>query len=334
MKVWSLLAKQLEENRCCAMVTMTEVLGSAPREAGTRMIIRPDGGFHGTIGGGTLEWHALADAQKMMRTDSAQLSWKKHALGPELGQCCGGVVKLLIEVFEKSQLAHVKHLAEKEALGLFSTIGDMTGNKIHRTICSEISQDLTSIHLSSNGSLYESFGQQNRPVYLYGAGHVGRAMMLGMASLNFDLTWIDSRENALPSAVPGNVNKIFTPSPVSTLGSAPDEAFIVIMTHSHSLDLDLVNAALSEDRFGYVGVIGSATKKARFRNRLKASGLEMDTIDKLVCPIGIAGINSKHPAAIAASVTAELLVRAELLVQDEEHLTKQQLPTIKIAREQ
>ncbi|MFD2205422.1 xanthine dehydrogenase accessory protein XdhC [Kiloniella antarctica] len=327
MKTWSLIAKHLQENSCCALVTMVEVLGSAPREAGTRMVIRPDGGFHGTIGGGTLEWRVLADAQKLMRNSHAQLSWKKYALGPELGQCCGGVVKLLIEVFEKSQLPEIKLLAEQENLGPFSTIGHVAENKIHREINPETSTDLTHLCLSSDGNLYESYGQKKRSVYLFGAGHVGRAMMLSMASLDFDLTWIDSRENALPSMVPGNVAKVFTPSPVSTLNSAPDEAFVVILTHSHSLDLDLVNAALSEDRFGYVGVIGSTTKKARFRNRLRDAGLEKNTIDKLVCPIGIEGINSKHPAAIAASVIAELLVK------DEELALKQQYPQLKIARE-
>ncbi|WP_419904544.1 xanthine dehydrogenase accessory protein XdhC [Kiloniella sp.] len=327
MQTWSLIAKHLRENSCCALVTMVEVLGSAPREAGTHMVIRPDGGFHGTIGGGTLEWRVLADAQKLMRHSEAQLSWKKHALGPELGQCCGGVVKLSIEVFEKSQLPEVQLLAAQESLGPFSTIGHITANKINRMIDPDVSNDLTHVSISSDGHLYESFGQKKRSVYLFGAGHVGRAMMLSMASLDFDLTWIDSRENALPSIVPGNVTKVFTPSPVSTLSKAPDGAFVVILTHSHSLDLDLVNAALSEDRFGYVGVIGSATKKARFRNRLRNAGLGSDTIEKLVCPIGIEGINSKHPAAIAASVIAELLVR------DEELVSKQQLPALKIAQE-
>ncbi|MEH6633360.1 MAG: xanthine dehydrogenase accessory protein XdhC [Halopseudomonas aestusnigri] len=324
MQTWSLIAKHLQENSCCALVTMVEVLGSAPRDVGTRMVIRPDGGFHGTIGGGTLEWRVLADAQKLMRNSHAQLSWKKHALGPELGQCCGGAVKLSIEVFEKSQLAEVKLIAEQEALGPFSTIGHILDNKIQREITSETSTDLNHVFQSSDGNLYESFGQKKRSVYLYGAGHVGRAMMLSMASLDFDLTWIDSRENALPAIVPGDVTKVFTPSPVTTISNAPDGAFVVILTHSHSLDLDLVNAALSEDRFGYVGVIGSATKKARFCNKLKNAGLEATTIDKLVCPIGIEGINSKHPAAIAASVIAELLV------VDEELVSKQQLPTLKI----
>ena len=329
MQTWSLIAKHLQENSCCALVTMVEVLGSAPREAGTRMVIKPDGGFHGTIGGGTLEWRVLADAQKLMRNNHAQLIWKKHALGPDLGQCCGGVVKLLIEVFEKSQLPELKLLAEQENLGPFSTAGIISENKIHRNVCSEKTSVASSapptINQSSDGKLYEDFGQKKRSVYLFGAGHVGRAIMLSMASLDFDLTWIDSRENALPGIVPGNVTKVFTPSPVSTINNAPDDTFVVILTHSHSLDLDLVNAALSEDRFGYVGVIGSATKKARFRNRLKDAGLEATTIDKLVCPIGIEGINSKHPAAIAASVIAELLV------VDEELVSKQQLPALKIA---
>ncbi|KKJ78566.1 hypothetical protein WH95_00180 [Kiloniella litopenaei] len=308
MKVWSLIAKHLENAGCCAMVTMTEVLGSAPREAGTRMIIRPDGGFHGTIGGGTLEWHVQAKAQKLMRNQKALLNFSQHALGPELGQCCGGAVKLLIEVFTKEQLDDVKELAIMEETGPFSTQGLFREDRVIRKITEEAHQKL---RFDPNGDILESFGEKKRQVYLYGAGHIGRALMLNMAALPFDLVWIDSRHNALPSVTPGNVEKIYTPTPVETLASAPDGSFIVIMTHSHALDLDLVNAALAAERFAYVGVIGSDTKKARFKSRLKSFGMNADNIDKLICPIGIDGIASKHPAAIAASVTAELLIKDE-----------------------
>ncbi|KLN59203.1 hypothetical protein WH96_18860 [Kiloniella spongiae] len=323
MKVWSLIAKHLEDAGCCAMVTMTEVLGSAPREAGTRMVIRPDGGFHGTIGGGTLEWHVQAEAQKLMRNQKALLSFSQHALGPELGQCCGGAVKLLIEVFTKEQLHEVKELAAQEGKGPFSILGHFTSDRVIREVTNETHQKLG---FDVNGNLLESFSEKKRQVYLYGAGHIGRALMLNMAALPFDLIWIDSRHNALPSVTPGNVEKIYTPTPVKTLAKAPDGAFIVIMTHSHSLDLDLVNAALTAERFSYVGVIGSDTKKARFKSRLKSFGMERTNIEKLICPIGIDGIKSKHPAAIAASVTAELLIKDEEVSKleadlDSDHMT-------------
>ncbi|WP_120497604.1 xanthine dehydrogenase accessory protein XdhC [Kiloniella sp. EL199] len=308
MKVWSLIAKNLEDTGCCAMVTMTEVLGSAPREAGTRMVIRPDGGFHGTIGGGTLEWRAQADAQKLMHHQKPLLNFSQHALGPELGQCCGGAVKLLIEVFAKEQLEHVRELAVQEETGPFSTRGYYTDDRVIREVTDEIHQEL---NFDTNGDILENFGEKKRQVYLYGAGHIGRALMLNMAALPFDLVWIDSRHNALPPITAGNVEKVYTPTPVETLVLAPNGAFIVIMTHSHSLDLDLVNAALAAERFAYVGVIGSSTKKARFKSRLKSFGMENRNINKLICPIGIDGIKSKHPAAIAASVTAELLIKDE-----------------------
>ncbi|MCZ4280271.1 xanthine dehydrogenase accessory protein XdhC [Kiloniella laminariae] len=318
MKVWSLLAKQLEQNSCCALVTMIEVQGSAPREAGTRMVIRPDGGFHGTIGGGTLEWRVLADAQKHMKSSHAQIHWSKHALGPQLGQCCGGVVRLLIEVFSKAQLPEVRALAEQEIQGPFFTKGTPKQDCIKREVTIGSPNQPSSISFDRKGCLQECFGEERRKVYLFGAGHIGRALMLNMAALQFDLKWIDSRAESFPSLVPSNVEKHFTHNPVAALDAAPDGSFIVIMTHSHALDLELVHAALATRRFAYVGVIGSETKKARFRNRLHTAGLETETIDKLVCPIGITGIHSKHPAAIAVSVTAELLVR------DEEILGKQQ----------
>src|SRR5262245_44082110 len=132
MKVWAHIAKALEAGEPCAMVSVFRVEGSAPREAGARLVLTTQG-FHGTIGGGALEWRALAEAQKLMKAGRA-LSVSRHALGPELGQCCGGQVELLTEVFDRTALDEVCLLAAAEAAGTFTTEGRLAEDHVERRI--------------------------------------------------------------------------------------------------------------------------------------------------------------------------------------------------------
>ena len=80
------------------------------------------------------------------------------------------------------------------------------------------------------------------------------------------------------------------------------------MTHSHPLDLAIVSEALSQQRFSFVGLIGSATKRARFLSQMRAAGLTEDMLARLVCPIGLPGVEGKEPAVIAAAIAAQLLI--------------------------
>jgi len=165
---------------------------------------------------------------------------------------------------------------------------------------------------SPDGSIRERFGDDRRPLVLFGAGHVGRALVMALAPLPFAVTWVDARPDAFPRHVPGNVALSREPDPEAVLAAAPDGAFVLAMTHSHPLDLAVVAAALKAGRFPYVGVIGSATKRARFESQLRAAGHPEEGIAALVCPIGaIGGVTSKEPATIAAMTTAELLVADE-----------------------
>jgi xanthine dehydrogenase accessory factor len=149
-------------------------------------------------------------------------------------------------------------------------------------------------------------------LYLFGAGHVGRALVMALAPLPFAVTWVDGRPEAFPRHVPGTVTLSGEPGPEAALAAAPGGAFVLAMTHSHPLDLAIVAAALRRDAFPYVGVIGSATKRARFESQLRAAGHDQAAIGSLVCPIGaFAGVTSKEPAAIAAMTAAELLAADE-----------------------
>lgn len=311
MRAWAHIRDALSEGGRCVLVTVLDVRGSAPREAGARMVVRPGGGFHGTIGGGRLEWQALARAQSLFVADAAEpFSTRSFALGPELGQCCGGRVILGFEIFTAERLAEAEAFADLEAKGGFVTTAEIVPGEVPRRAV--VAADGVQTGLAGQ-LLRERFGADETELLLFGAGHVGRALVLALAPLSFGIRWIDPRADAFPRHVPRNVTCQCLDRPAETLATAPDGAFVLVMTHSHALDQDITQAALAADRFAYVGLIGSETKRARFVSRMRTAGVTETAMSELVCPIGIDGIRSKEPAALAASVAAQLLMRREAI---------------------
>ena len=309
MRVWSTVADMLATQGACALVTVASVRGSAPREAGARMVVGPDGGFRGTVGGGELEWRAIAAARDALsRKDAPAATLSRFALGPDLGQCCGGSVRVLNEVFHPDRLDEVRTLAAREAAGPFGTRGRFGPLTVERAVDDSVTPDGPAVELEGD-LVVERFRDPRHPVWLFGAGHVGRALMLALAPLPFDLTWIDERDGIFPAALPANVRAVRSADPAAEIARAPSDASVVVMTHNHPLDLAIVHAALAAGRFGYVGLIGSASKRARFTSRLRKGGIPEARIAELVCPIGMPTIRSKHPAAIATGVAAQLLER-------------------------
>ncbi|HEX9449512.1 MAG TPA: XdhC family protein, partial [Dongiaceae bacterium] len=167
----------------------------------------------------------------------------------------------------------------------------------------------------------ERFGEQRGKLYLFGAGHVGQALITALtplidaplttAPLPLDVIWVDSRADSFPAVLPSHVLSVLSDDPLPLVAAAEPGGFVLIMTHSHALDYDLTAAALGHPALNYIGLIGSATKRARFVRRLRDAGMAPGRIADLVCPIGLTTIRSKHPAAIAAAITAQLLVRTE-----------------------
>ena len=360
MRTWSVVAEMVASHGRCALVTVAEVRGSAPREPGARMVIAPDGGFRGTIGGGELEWQAIGAARDALSRDGVGAVLDRLTLGPDLGQCCGGSVRLLTEVFDRERLDEVRALAAREAAGSFATRGRIRPQGVERLVVDEPAREALGaggagrpvgrpvvvdspagdgaapersskrrrqavdacgmdagppIVLASDDTVVERFHDPRRPVWLFGAGHVGRALMLALAPLPFEVTWIDERADAFPAAMPANVCALRSADPAGEVVRAPAGALIVVMTHSHARDLAIVHAALAAERFGYVGLIGSASKRARFARRLREAGVAQARIAELVCPIGLPTIASKHPAAIAAGVAVQLLERDEAFAE-------------------
>lgn len=293
MRTFANLLAAIRDEGSAALVSVTAAEGSAPREAGARMVVRPSGAFHGTIGGGALEYEALARATAALGQGRSPTQRVVQALGPQLGQCCGGRVEWTLETFDRRDAPELEALAQQELHGPFAT----------RTLPGPDGRLIREI--AADGR--ESFGEAATPLLLFGAGHVGRALTLALAPLPFRVRWIDPRPDAFPRFAPETTVKIAAADPAAELDAAPAGAFVVAMTHSHPLDLALVSRALAAERFGYVGLIGSATKRARFLSQMRAAGITETALARLTCPIGVPGISGKEPAVIAAGVAAQLL---------------------------
>jgi xanthine dehydrogenase accessory factor len=312
MAEWPRIAATLAQDGTVAVVTIAAVRGSSPREPGTRMMVRADGRIAGTIGGGALEWQAIALAQQAMKRHPAGSGeTQRFALGPDMGQCCGGHVTLRIEGLVPSDLAWLTPLSEalqQDPTLPIASSPDLRGVRIRHAL-------LPGETLPAGAGL-EFGAERPTPLLLFGAGHVGRALILALAPLPFAIRWIDTRTELFPGHAPGNTVSVATSNPVAEIASAPPGAFVLAMTHSHALDLDLMAAALQRSDLPHIGVIGSATKRARFTSQLVRLGLEEARMSRMACPIGLPGLGSKHPAIIAAGIAADLLQRRAALAAE------------------
>ena len=275
-----------------ARVVIAEVAGSSPREVGAAMLVW-DGGQSGTIGGGALEYEASARA---LRREGLS----RHALGPELGQCCGGAVTLLTEVYDAPALA---------ALDGQDIIARGPGEMplaVHRMVSCARAQGVRLRPRLVQGWFVEPVARPSVPVWIWGAGHVGRALVAVLAPLpDLAITWADTGAERFPEAVPPGVTTVPGADLPRLAAHAPDTAHHLILTYSHAIDLALCDAVLRRG-FAFAGLIGSDTKKARFRARLRDLGHSDAQIARICCPIGQKDLG-KHPQAIAVGVAAQIL---------------------------
>jgi xanthine dehydrogenase accessory factor len=312
-KVWARIRETIERHGSAALVSVVGAAGSVPRESGARIVLQPNGGFFGTIGGGQLEYAAIDAAAKALAGGRGKAEFRDWPLGPNLGQCCGGMVKTLTETFDANDLAAVRRLEAAEQVGAFATHSQLDNEgRIARTLAAGDADKTGGAPAPfAKMAFHEQFGEISTPVLLFGAGHVGRAVVLALAPLPFAVHWIDSRPDQFPQHVPGNVVTIRSEHPAQELARAPGDALVLVMTHSHPLDFDITAAALQRETFEFVGLIGSDTKRARFTSFARQVGVTGRQLDRLVCPVGIAEIKGKEPAVIAAALAAQLLVVRE-----------------------
>jgi xanthine dehydrogenase accessory factor len=254
--------------------------GSSPRELGAWMLVtsdRVDGAgvtVQGTVGGGHLEFDAIAKARELLAAQPfvESVHTLRYALGPSLGQCCGGVVWLRME-----------GIAAENAIKLIALRTD-------------------SIRARASKGL---------KIALFGGGHVGKAIVNALAHLPCAVHWIDSRDEIFPEQLPANVQAEHSAPVQAAVRDLAAQSHVLIMSFSHAEDLDVVAACLQRQRertdLPFIGLIGSKTKWATFRHRLEERGFSQEDLAQVTCPIGLPSISGKEPEVIAASVAAQLM---------------------------
>ena len=321
------IRRALQDEPSVTRIVVANVRGSAPREAGTCMLVGADRVL-GTIGGGTLEWVAIETARTLLDANSPATKLQRLVLGADLAQCCGGVVDLWIERYTRADCDLLDRVAQAKRRGGGRLVSRHTASGMERELNRMDSPQLAGRSIAPPGdavkirlnwpgapraadaTLIESLDEPLPSLWLYGAGHVGQALARVLATLPVRTTWIDSRRELLPDELSA-VDMLHADEPELTVGDAPSQAHFIVMTHSHALDYALCRAILERNEFASVGVIGSKSKAARFRSRLARDGLSQERIARLRCPIGLDGLKSKLPAVIAVAVAAQLLQAIE-----------------------
>lgn len=317
------------------VVTVAGADGSTPREAGTKMVVTEDGA-HGTIGGGHLELNAIEEARGLLSSPGTRgPQFRRFSLGPSLGQCCGGVASLVLERVDAPLpdwiAALGSRLAAGETLVLATAVG--AASPARRLIARSDAGCVAGVDAlparlrESAGELLEGQGpaakllaegpqswlllERHSPpafhVMLFGAGHVGQALVRVLAQLPCSVTWIDDRESQFPEEVFPNVKTELSDEPESEVDAAPPGTYFLVMTHSHALDQRICERIFRRDDFAYFGLIGSKNKRMQFERRLAERGVDPRKFALLTCPIGIAGLKGKDPGSIAVAVAAQLL---------------------------
>lgn len=205
---------------------------------------------------------------------------------------------------------------------IFETIGgghlEFKAMELAREMLSSRSQDTRLERFSLGASLgqccggatvllFEPMGQPQAQIAVFGAGHVGRALVPLLASLPCKVRWIDSRENEFPEQIPAGVDKVVNEEVIDEIERMPAGSYFIVMTHNHQLDLELTAAILKRNDFAYYGLIGSQTKRAKFEHRLRDRGFDPGVVARMRCPMGIAEVKGKLPVEIAVSIAGEVI---------------------------
>ena len=324
------LGEIAERDEDCVLLTVADVRGSAPREVGAKMIVTASQTI-GTIGGGQLEYQCTRTAFEQLRAAGTPVktrSVRRYPLGANCGQCCGGVVDVMYEYLSGTATAWLNELQhkhnQKQPVVLTTALSGEAGKYlVSERDCAGFEQDsdcpsdarIAARRLLADGGLaqqdakylYEPIRQSNFHIALFGAGHVGAATVDALSRLDCTIRWIDNRNNALPTTLPGNVTAIETAEPAREVAAMPAGAYYLVMTHSHPLDQEICAQVLRRGDFAYCGLIGSLSKRRRFERQLRKIGISAGLLKRLTCPIGVPGVQGKQPVEIALAVAAQLL---------------------------
>ncbi|MBT8076986.1 MAG: xanthine dehydrogenase accessory protein XdhC [Gammaproteobacteria bacterium] len=317
------------------LVTVADVRGSAPRETGAKMVVSSSHAF-ATIGGGELEFQCTRIASEILkRPDAPALELRKFTLGSNCGQCCGGVVDVLFDTVTSSRAAWIEELAamraERRDAILVTDLGNgektvvtAAGMRAYparlepqpATIASArelLATGAAACRVASHDSgrqyLLEPIRCGAFDVALFGAGHVGSALVAILSQLDCNIRWVDNRRGVFPESLPANVSVVETRNPMLEVSALPAGSYFLVMTHSHSLDFGICDRVLRRADFALCGLIGSRSKRRRFERLMRQQGMPEALIGRLTCPIGVPGVGGKRPQEIAVAVSAQLLQR-------------------------
>jgi xanthine dehydrogenase accessory factor len=318
------LADQAASGERVVVVTVAGIRGSAPREIGAKMIVTATETL-GTIGGGQLEYQCTRLAFDML-DGPEQPRLQKFPLGSAMGQCCGGVVDILFEPLASGLPAWLRdlrslHVQRVPAVVATHVAGEamkcvITSDNTFGASAEQLGIDIIGrarygldtgriVHRSDDWLLELVVGSDLN-IAVFGAGHVGAAVVHTLSALDCNIRWIDSRRNIFRHT-PANARAIEAADPALEVAAMPPGSSFLVMTHSHAIDYEICDRILRRGDAAYCGLIGSLSKRRRFEKRFRAEGLSDAVLATLVCPIGISGISGKKPAEIALAASAEVL---------------------------
>ncbi|RFB81552.1 xanthine dehydrogenase accessory protein XdhC [Methylovirgula sp. 4M-Z18] len=222
-------------------------------------------------------------------------------------QDCAGTIgggRLEWEAIRMAREALARHAAmDNIAIPLGPSIGQCCGG--HVTL------SLTPVDAAVTAQIEaaEAEARKAQPyVIVFGAGHVGRALVAALGLLPFQVRWVDEREDEFKIGKPANhVEVVVAEQALAEVRRAPPGSAFVVLTHSHSLDALIVSAVLDRGDFAYLGLIGSKSKRKTFEHALRESGYTRAQLARLTCPIGGAQVHDKRPEIIAAMTAAEII---------------------------
>ncbi|VAW01629.1 Xanthine and CO dehydrogenases maturation factor, XdhC/CoxF family [hydrothermal vent metagenome] len=299
MKLAPQITALLSQEQPLVLVTLCQVQGSAPRDAGASMLVWAQGQT-GSIGGGELEYRLTKTAHDMLANGAQLPVLAEYPLGPVLGQCCGGFVRAMLEPLSQNDLHWLRPWLQGEQ-AVLRELKTATTTLVRTMADAEMVQVLDANQQTQDSLLpltdckfvHREPAQNLNRVYIFGGGHIGMALHKLLVDLPFDVSLLDTRRDAT--------------EPDSTIINAANGTYFVVVTHSHDLDYSLCKRILLREQVRFCGLIGSQTKRARFVSRLRADGLNEVQIGRLTCPMGLAGIGGKRPEEIAIAIAAQLL---------------------------
>ncbi len=295
----------ITEHGRAVLIMVTADKGSTPRDTGTWMLVSDDR-QSGTLGGGELERLAEEAARAMLAGHGTWQRSSLHcALGPDLRQCCGGHVTLMLEPLDMSatdwlaQAAESARVADNQYSVLFQSNEPAATPRIITN--DGVMPGITDVHL-------QPLTDTRLSLFLFGAGHVGQAVATLSTQLPLRLTVIDGRANQralIPNA--DNIEVMGMDSAEEAAARVSSGSAALVMTHSHELDYTLCHALLTQNSAVFVGLIGSRSKANRFRSRLRKDNVPEKSLARLTSPIGSSGPKGKEPGVIALAALSEVL---------------------------